>query len=192
MIVKELKTYVFGFAALAGLFVSGSLIQSRESQAKGAYSTPVTVMNTNANPGSTLDAGIAGRIPYVSTANFPCGPGVSECTPLFTAAPSGFRLVIENVSGDFKLTTGTTIPPNGEVGFINAGSPAWGFSAPIGPTNGSTQARFSQPIMAYADPSDGQLVVRVDGNWASGTSQTVTLSGYLINCSLTPCPTIQH
>jgi hypothetical protein len=106
--------------------------------------------------------------------------------------PSGFRLVIENISGDFKLASGTTIPPNGALGFSAFGSnQVWGFSAPIGPTNGAVQARFSQPVTAYIDPSDGQPVVRVDGNWASN-NQTVTLTGYLINCSLTPCPAIQH
>jgi hypothetical protein len=188
---RETKKYLSGLAVLAGLFVAGSLMQSRESQVNGAYSTPVTVMNTNANPATTLDADRASRIPYVSTVSFACGPGISECVPTFTAAPAGFRLVIESVSGDFKLTNGTTIPPNGALGFVNAGSPEWGFSAPIGPTNGSTQARFTQLVKAYADPSDGQPVVRVDANWAGG-GQTLTLSGYLLNCSLTPCPAIQR
>jgi hypothetical protein len=185
------KNYAWGIAVLTSLFLAGSLTRSPESQAKGAYSTPVTVMNTTANPASTLDAGTSSRIPYVSTQIFTCAAG-GECVPLFTAAPSGFRLVIENVSGDFKLLPGTTIPPNGELGFNNGVFPAWGFSAVVGPTNGpNTFARFSQPVKAYADPVDGQPLVRVDGNWSS-FSQTVTLTGYLINCSLTPCPAIQH
>src|SRR5260370_12773885 len=180
-----------GFEVLAGLCVIGSLMQSRESQAKGAYSTPVTVMNTSANPASTLDAGRASRIPYVSTVSFNCGSGISECVPLFTAAPTGFRLVIENISGEFKLAPGVTIPPAGDLSFNNGIFPVWGFSATVGPTNGSTIARFSQPVKAYADPSDGQPLVRVDANW-NNVPQTLTLSGYLINCSLTPCPAIQH
>jgi hypothetical protein len=188
---RETKKYLSGLAVLAALFVIGSLMQSRESQAVGAFSSPVTVMNTTSGPANTLDAGIASRIPYVSTVSFGCGPGVSECTPLFTAAPSGFRLVIENISGDLRLTPGTTIPPNGALSFISAGGPEWGFSAPIGPTNGNLQVRFSQPVTAYADPVDGQPVVRVDANWAN-VPQTITLTGYLINCSLTPCPAIQH
>ena len=51
---RETKKYLSGLAVLAGLFVAGSLMQSRESQVTGAYSTPVTVMNTNANPATTL------------------------------------------------------------------------------------------------------------------------------------------
>lgn len=44
------KRYIFGFATAAGLFLIGSLLHSRGSVARGAYSTPVTVMNTGANP----------------------------------------------------------------------------------------------------------------------------------------------
>src|SRR5260370_13155560 len=151
-----------GFEVLAGLCVIGALMQSRESQAKGAYSTPATVMNTSANPASTLDAGRASRIPYVSTVSFNCGSGISECVPLFTAAPTGFRLVIENISGEFKLAPGVTIPPAGDLSFNNGIFPVWGFSAPFGPTNGRTIARFSQPVKAYPPPIDGQPLLTVD------------------------------
>jgi hypothetical protein len=157
---RETKTHLSGVAVLAGLFVIGSLMQSRESQANGAYSTPVTVMNTNANPASTLDAVIASRIPYVSTVSFGCGPGV-------------------------------TTPPSGELSFNNGVFPVWGFSGIIGPTHPNTIVRFVQAVKAYADPADGQPLVREDGNWAN-VPQTVTLTGYLLNCSLTPCPAIQH
>jgi hypothetical protein len=47
--MKKTKRYFFGFALAAGLFLMGSLLHSRGSVAKGAYSTPVTVMNTTAN-----------------------------------------------------------------------------------------------------------------------------------------------
>src|SRR5580704_3952062 len=89
-VMNKAKTYACWFAALAGLFVIGSLIQSRESQAKGAYSTPVTVMNTTANPGSVLDASRASRVPYQSMVQMNCGNGVFTCEFPFTTAPSGF------------------------------------------------------------------------------------------------------
>ena len=72
-VVNNRKNYVWGIALLASLFLAGSLMRSPQSQAKGAYSTPVTVMNTSANPANTLDADKASRIPYVSTVSFACG-----------------------------------------------------------------------------------------------------------------------
>jgi hypothetical protein len=190
-VVNNRKNYAWGTVLLAGLFLAGSLMRSPESQANSAFSSPVTVMNTTTGPANTLDAGLSSRIPYVSTASVNCGSGINECGFLFTAAPAGFRLVIETISGEFKLSSGVTTPPNGILFFNTASEPEWGFSAPIGPTNGPTFARFSQPITAYADPSDGQPIVDVDATFTS-TAQRVTLSGYLINCSLTPCPAIQH
>lgn len=47
--MKKLKTYTLTALALGALSLAGSLTYSRGSQAKGAYSTPVTVMNTTAN-----------------------------------------------------------------------------------------------------------------------------------------------
>jgi hypothetical protein len=188
------KKYLMPLAALAGLFLIGSLVESRESRANGAFSSPVTVMNTNANPAATLDAERSSRVPYVSTVSQNCGggSGVSECSFLFTAAPTGFRLVLEGISGQLKLASGNTIAPNGFLFLQNSFSnPEWGFSAPLGPTNGYTFARFTQPITGYADPSDGPPVVNVDAYFAS-TASTVTLSGYLQNCSISPCPAIQH
>jgi hypothetical protein len=171
-------------AAVLGIMLTPKAVHA-------VVSTLVTVVNTADNPAVTRDADRASRVPYVSTQTFNCGPGVSECVPFFTAVPSGFRLVIENISGEFKLASGTTTPPNGDLSFNNGIFPVWGFTATVGPTNGSTIARFSQPVTAYADPADGQPLVRVDGNWAS-VPQNVTLTGYLLNCSITPCPAIQH
>jgi hypothetical protein len=108
------RTYVCGFAALASLFLIGSLMQSRESQAKGAYSTPVTVMNTTSNTVPSLDWERVSRIPYESTAqpqgNCPNGTGIQQCVfSSFTAPPSGFRLAVEKVSG------GSHCPPPQQV-----------------------------------------------------------------------------
>lgn len=47
--MKQPQRYILGCAAAAGLFLGGSLLHSRGSVAKGAYSTPVTIMNTTAN-----------------------------------------------------------------------------------------------------------------------------------------------
>jgi hypothetical protein len=49
--MTKFETYVLSATVLGGLFLAGSLVHSRDSQAKAAtYSTPVTVMNTTQTP----------------------------------------------------------------------------------------------------------------------------------------------
>jgi hypothetical protein len=60
--MNKAKRYLCGFALLAGLFVIGSLMRSPESQAKGAYSSPVTVLNTSSNPVPIMGA-VSGAVP---------------------------------------------------------------------------------------------------------------------------------
>src|ERR1035438_7616378 len=89
---------------LAGLFFAGAWMQSRESQLKGAvYSTPVSVVNTSANPGGVLDAGEASRVPYRSTVAQVCGQNqIYTCGFTFSAIPAGYRLVIQTVGAVLK------------------------------------------------------------------------------------------
>jgi hypothetical protein len=49
-LMNRLTKYAATSAALATLLLAGSLIESRQSQAKGGYSSPVTVMNTSSAP----------------------------------------------------------------------------------------------------------------------------------------------
>lgn len=65
--MKDVKRYIIGFAGAAGLFLIGSVMRSPGSQAKGAYSTPVQVMNTSIVPAIGVDAEKLARIPYQST-----------------------------------------------------------------------------------------------------------------------------
>jgi hypothetical protein len=187
--MNKAKTYACWFAALAGLFVIGSLIQSRESQAKGAYSSPVTVMNTTANPGSVLDASRASRAPYQSMVQMNCGNGVFTCEFPFTTAPSGFRLVVENVSGGLNIVAGSPAPV---VSLVDgSGNGYWAFIGALGLPTFLVNAGFNQTLRAYFDPTDGQPFVVVAGNF-QGTIQRVTLSGYLENCAVVGCPAVQH
>src|SRR5579872_848824 len=103
----KVKRYVLSSAALAGMFLIGSLTYHSGSQAKGAYSTPVTVMNTSSNSVPNLDTEKLARIPYESTAtasNCPSAGGVGACFFNFAAPPSGYRVVVENVSGYFQIS----------------------------------------------------------------------------------------
>src|SRR5689334_4203711 len=106
---------------LLALFLIGSLMQSRESRADGVYSSPVTVMNTTANPAITVGAEQLARLPYEASLSQVCSPGFGNCQFLFTGPGqlSNRRLVIENVSGQIIVAPGTSAPPTVTFGIAN-------------------------------------------------------------------------
>jgi len=190
--MKKSVKYILGIGGLGVLFLVGSVIEARESRATGAYSTPVTVLNTSANAVPNLDAERAARIPYASSVRV-TNCSSSLCQIFFTAPPAGYRLVVENVAGVFKLLPGTTTQPLGVfyAGTFSHGT--WGFPMPIGPASGSDPvAGFNEKILGYVDPADGAPLFGPYGNFDPAASQTATLTGYLENCAVTGCPAVQH
>lgn len=189
----KFRTTLFSIGALGAMFLAGSLIQSRSSRAEGAYSTPVQVMNTSSAPAIGVDAEKLARIPYQSSYRTTTCTGLTNCFFQFTAAPSGYRLVVENISGLFELANGTT-PATGLIEgstFLNV----FGFATTTGPVfNGTLYAAVNQPTRMVFDNSEGDPVAFVYGTYPSiqGLPSTMTLSGYLENCSITGCPTIQR
>src|SRR5260370_36806933 len=71
--MNKAKRYLCGFAVLAGLFVIGSRVRSPESQAKGAYSSPVTVLHTSSAPANASLVDNPTRIAHPSQ-HFVIGP----------------------------------------------------------------------------------------------------------------------
>src|SRR5216684_5948689 len=102
--MNKTKRYLCGFAVLAVLFLIGSLMRSPESQLKGAYSSPVTVLNTSSAPAITSVIDDPGRIAYQSQ-QFVIGPTiqVQQITFTFPAVPLNHRLVVQHISGLFNL-----------------------------------------------------------------------------------------
>lgn len=192
--MKKAKRYIFWPAALAGMFLIGSLVRHPGSQAKGAYSTPVTVMNTSSAPAIGADAEKLARIPYQSTYRTTTCVNVTNCYFQFTAAPQGFRLVVENISGIFELASNATAPATGLIegsNFLNT----FGFTSTNGQIfNGTIMSGVNQPTHMVFDSSEGSPVAFVYGDYPSiqGLPSFITLSGYLENCSITGCPTIQR
>ncbi len=187
--MNKIKTYAIGSAVFVGLFFAGSLMQTRQSQAKGGYSSPVTVFNTTSNPVQGVDVEKLARVPYQSNSTAD-GFGGTSCIYGFSAAPAGFRLVGEHLSG--KLLASTSSVTGGVVGEIddNTLNATVYFAGPLGETqNTFSQAIVSQPIKMYVDSSHGAPFAVVASRWNIGT---LTLTGYLENCSITGCPAIQH
>jgi hypothetical protein len=184
---------IFTTGTLVGLFLIGSIVQTRESRASGVYSTPVTVLNTTANPAITLDAEQAARAPYSSSVNQVCAPGLGTCQFLFSGH-AGHRIVIQNVSGEIAVAPGTTNLPNIFFGTGNngIGGNFWGFPpGPIVPSGlGSILVNnFNQSVLAYIDQG-GSAQVSVYTNHTGNS--IVTLTGYIQDCSVVPCPALQN
>lgn len=199
--MKKIKTYVLSTMALGGLLLIGSVVRSRDSQAKGAYSTPVTVMNPSSAPaiGSSIDE--PGRAPYVSSVldlGTACGLGF-ECDFSFPAVPAGHRLVIQELSGfiQFNYTPGV---------FVQVFLSATGASSSEGQflvnsltfgsaSFGGSIASFTQPFHAYFDSGQTPVVSVQARNGTfpnDNSTEVATLKGYLIDCSAAPCAPIAH
>ena len=192
--MTRMKKSILVFAGFGALFLAGSLMESQGSKAKGGYSTPVQVMNTSANSVPNLDTEKLARIPYESTAtaaNCPAPGNVGACFFNFSAVPTCYRLVVENLSGYFQISPGATASIEGYIegsAFRIKNS----FAAPLGQVDlgGHIQAAFSNATRFYVDPGEGVFAV-ASSTWSNGNSEMV-MTGYLENCSITGCPAVQH
>lgn len=181
------------FAGVLGaLFVAGSFLQSRGSQAKGAYSTPVQIMNTSSSPAIAVDAEKLARIPYQSSRFSNSCTGLTGCLLTFAPPPSGYRLVVQHVSGNlwqYPLVSGTQQPAwfYVDVGLTSVLS----VPSTVGQsTDGSImQSVINSDVLTYID-SGSAVNGFAMGNWQPGFPVSVTLSGYLENCAVTGCPAV--
>jgi hypothetical protein len=151
----------------------------------------VTLMNTTSNPGSVLDADKATRIPYQSAILSSQCFGLATCQFQFAPIPSGYRLVVENISADITLASGTTAPPS-----LQLQDTSHYTHRRLTGTLGQNDANYAyaglnENIRAYFDPLDGPVVAYLTANFpVIGAFEFVTLTGYLENCAVAVCPAI--
>ncbi len=184
--MQTAKRLLVGFLALVLLIAMVTLAAPKSVHALVA--TLVQVANTTTNPVVAEDADRATRIPYQSSSGFPA----SGCyvPPLclfnaFTSAPAGYRLVVQNISAQLVVKSGTPLPS----GFINSSGDQ--ISSFIGTYAGDNFAVINQQITSYHNAGDSPSLI-MTADWYGLSSATVTLSGYLENCSVTGCPPVQH
>lgn len=191
------------FSAVGALFLAGSFLQSRGSRADGAtYATPVQVMNTSSAPVIGVDAEKLARIPYQETigttsstqgtspGDYFC-PNTNSCQMYFIPPPTGYRLVIQHVSAFYWENSGTSQPPLfyldlglNEV-FALPATFVQSYDPPI------VMAVMNQDVLAYVDAGTGMTGISAGSFPGAGFPETVTLTGYLENCSITGCPAIK-
>lgn len=189
--MKITKKVLGGLAAAAGLIAIGAMVPP---SAKALASALVTVVNPSSQPVQAADVEKMARIPYQSSYRTTTCVGVTNCFFQFTAAPAGYRLVVEQVSGLFEISNTATAPPTGLIegsNFLNV----FAFTAVNGQIfNGTIMSGINIPVKMRFDNSEGSPVAFVYGDYPSiqGLPSEMTLSGYLENCAVTGCPTIQR
>jgi hypothetical protein len=144
----------------------------------------VNVATPSGAPLMVVNLSDRGRTPYQATTNMPCGNG--GCNGSFPAVPSGHRLVVEHLSASFLGTAQSPV-----VASVFSPSPGGFLLSFVVPLQaGGTAAAFDQPILVYFDagiqPSAGlsSLTAPMLGGG------TISLSGYLVDCTLGPCAPI--
>ena len=150
-----------------------------------ANSVPAVITNNSAKPVPTIDT--AAQKPfqaniYINIADGASGGGdngnVSPGTQT-VSIPAGKRLVVQTVSA---YRSGTISTQTVQI-FINSsvGGNYAAFSMPVFPATTASYVGAAQPMTFYADGGT-QLLANAFRNGTSGAeSETVTISGYLVN-----------
>jgi hypothetical protein len=194
--MQTVRRLLIGVGAIA--LVAAVLTLASPRSAHALVAALVQVTNTTANPAVTLDAEHATRIPYESTAigsflGSNCGGGVVGCTFTWAPVPTGYRLVIENISATMVLGSGTPQP----LGTLTTTDPLGVgtsviftgiYIAGIGPNN----SVVNQTVKFYVDGGQSAVAV-IEANYKTFIGQNAaTITGYLENCAVTGCPPIHY
>jgi hypothetical protein len=204
-IVLPARYGVAMFAALASLAVVAAPAQKALGDKP---STPVSVINPSTAPALTSSIDNPGRIAYQSEATVTCTTS-SSCQFSFPAVPQGHHLVVQHVSGSlsFSITPDTIeVVLSGTAAGTTNSTGASQFFAP----SVDNLSLFDQPVLYYIDGGISPVVsvipvVPGSGGCGSQTCgagtgkvvvtfttnpQSVTLTGYLLDCTASPCAAI--
>jgi len=155
-----------------------------------ANSPTVTLSTAPSAPLLFRNADDPGRIAFQSSVNMSGQCSGSSC--FFTFQPTGgtgYRLVVEHVSGGFDfigVPDQITVSIGGSAFRVTPNAASSEFTA------------FDQPVLFYFDlPQVFQAFVAAAGGGAvfdsgQNVSQNITISGYILDCSAAPCAAIAH
>ena len=180
------------FAALTALTVLAAPFNA-------AFGDPtVTVINPATMPALTSSVDDPGRAAYQSTrgqskADCPS----SDCVVDFATVPAHHRLVIQHVSG--QLFFASTASFAKITLFDTGGVSGTFFTAPFAQPAGQAAlgtSSFDQLVLHYFDAGEhGEhpaVAIGMTPTAPSTGGQTITLSGYLLDCTAAPCAPIAH
>lgn len=178
---------------LGGIFLAVLLIAALAPRAThGLVAALVQVANTTTNPAVTSDADRSTRLPYQSFVSFtPSSSGVSPQSVSTATVPAGYRLVIQNVSANISIQTANPVP---SACISSNFSPSLAFPCFTGTFIGSVvdEGIFNQQVTRYIGPGDTPIVTFLGDFYSTCAGcSSVTVTGYLENCSVTGCPAIE-
>jgi hypothetical protein len=153
----------------------------------------VNVVNPATMPALSSSIDDPGRIPYQSSLALNCDK--TSCSFSFAAVPTGQRLVVKHVSGKLGLLT---VPDEMTVHLGTASSFAQiSFFPPLVTVNGGfSHSSFDQSVLLYFDAETTPIVTvipHLPGEFQGlvfASSQLMTLTGYLLDCTASPCAPI--
>jgi len=163
-------------------------------------STPVTVVNPDtspipsqvvnpaASPALTSSVDDPGRVAYQSFNDQPSSCSGNLCQFVFPNVPDGHHLVIQHISGNF----GFTGDPLLVMVDVFGGGAFSSFLAPVAHAGPAFFSAFDQPALLYFDAGvTASMQVFVGSSSFLGVP-LVELSGYLLDCTVSPCAPIAH
>jgi len=150
----------------------------------GAVAAPpavqVDVANPATNPALTRSVDDPGRIAYQNTAA--CVLDSNACSFDFPAVPKNHRLVVQHVSA--------VLGGNATGALVNlSGGANQATSSFVAPHSFQGEIRFDQPVLQYIDAGSAPFLLAVADVTLTPFS-SATISGYLLDCAMTPCAAI--
>ena len=147
------------------------------------------VVNPATSPALTSSVDDPGRIAYQAIQS---KSGCSNlCQIEFAAVPLGKRLVIQHVSGSLGLNG----PPKSVVvnlakdNVANSGVSAFFTPVVAGAATNSFASVFDQPVLFYID-AGGKPTILASADSSTISNGQVTLTGYLLDCTVNTCAAI--
>jgi hypothetical protein len=213
--MNRFKNHLIAAAVLSVLAIIGTIMNSRPSVLQAAGGPTVTidpsqlplpvqgslgitgtanvkVTNPAAAPVLSLNVNDPGRIPYNFVATgFPCSIGVPlVCGEGAPVVPTGHRLVIQHFSGTIAFSTAPSIL----VAYLvkHPGSSPFKVRLSSSTPPLLTLSGWDQSVLAYFDAGDQPLFEVITDVLPIASQLTevvfaVTLTGYLLDCTIAPC-----
>jgi hypothetical protein len=197
-------------AALVGFAVLGAPFDGALGQ--GASGPSTTVVNPPTNPVNTIVRNPAtmpaltssiddpGRVAYQSAQAFAVSNPIFQnaLVASFPIVPLGHRLVVQRISGQVATSNPVLVEIGAGIqtvsGNSSSGQTLVTFFPPTQVPNGSTFASaFNEPVLFYVDAGSSPMVVFSPFlNTGIQSGFVNSLTGYLLDCTSSPCAPIAH
>lgn len=162
---------------------------------------PVIVTNppTATAPDFNVNLNDPGRIPYqvthgVSTQTDDCSTSQDSCSFLFPDIPMGKRLVVQHVTASVRVDKATYVFVEAQNIVVEKSLVLSAFLLPLSVNIGQPQrAAGDQSVQFYLDSgkfSGAAMFVSTDGNLGPAPQIIVSMTGYLLDCTINQCAAI--